>query len=270
MPHDPYLLATDLDGTVIPPEPGPERFREIADLRNALEGRGDITLAYVTGRHLELALEGIADFGLPDPAFVACDVGTSIYEATQEEGRPFRPVEEYGREMRRAMEGGSGEDIRRRLEGLAGMELQEEEKQAEFKVSYYLDGAPVEDLSGTAAALLDSAGIPVKVVWSVDPVSGRGLLDVLPAGVAKDRAVAFLQRYLGVEADAVLYAGDSGNDRAAFLAGYPAVIVGNAPDSLKARVVSAAEERGIAHRVYLAESSYAAGVVEGGRHFGLF
>ena len=77
-----YLLASDLDGTLIPLERDAQRLREVAELVNAVEASDALSLAYVTGRHLSLAQEGIEEIGLPAPDWFVCDVGTSVYRRT--------------------------------------------------------------------------------------------------------------------------------------------------------------------------------------------
>jgi len=148
-----------------------------------------------------------------------------------------------------------------------GLELQEEEKQAEFKVSYYTRGRP-EPFVETVQTRLDAARARVNLVVSHDPVSGRGLLDVLPTGVAKDYAVRYLHDASGVDEDHLVYAGDSGNDRAAMLTGYRVIVVGNADEDLKKDLGIESVAQGIAERIYFAEHPYARGVLEGLRYFG--
>jgi hypothetical protein len=53
-----YLLASDLDGTLIPLERDAQRLREVEELVRALAASEDLRLAYVTGRHLALAQAG--------------------------------------------------------------------------------------------------------------------------------------------------------------------------------------------------------------------
>jgi HAD superfamily hydrolase (TIGR01484 family) len=280
MPSTSTLLATDLDGTVIPPEGadlgdsdgGVRAFRHAVDApRRARDG---VTLAYVTGRHLAFALEGIAGAGLPAPDLLACDVGTSVYhpqhgDASTDAGT-WRPDAAYRARMREALGGVDASEIRHALrKTVPDLVLQEAEKQAEFKVSYYAPGPPrLDELVDAVRAGL--AGVaPVTLVASVDPADGRGLIDVLPRGVAKDRALAFMRAELGVTSDATLYAGDSGNDRAALLSGVLAVLVGNAPGALAHDLKGEARARGLGERLYVASAPFAHGVLEGCRHFGL-
>ena len=259
-----YLLASDLDGTLIPLETDAQRLREVGELVDAIEASGNILLAYVTGRHLSLAQGGIAEVGLPSPDWFVCDVGTSVYRRTN---RTYEADGEYRRAMRAAFGGLSGDDVRAAIGAVEGLDLQEEEKQAEFKVSYYTRGRP-EPFVETVQSRLDAADANVSLVPSHDPVSGRGLLDVLPAGIAKDYALRYLHGHSGVQEQHLVYAGDSGNDRAAMLAGYRAIVVGNADQVLKDDLRVEATAQGLTNRIYFAEHPYARGVLEGLRHFG--
>ncbi len=259
-----YLLASDLDGTLIPLERDAQRLREVAELVSAIRASEGLRLAYVTGRHLSLAQAGIAELGLPSPDWFVCDVGTSLYRRANG-GFEQDPV--YLQAMRTAFGGLSGEEVRAAIGAIEGLDLQEEEKQAEFKVSYYTRGQP-EPFQETVRSRLDAAHAKANLVVSHDPVSGRGLLDVLPFGIAKDYAVRYLHDHTGVDEEHLVYAGDSGNDRAAMLTGYRVIVVGNADPALKKDLGIESIARGIAERIYFAKHSYARGVLEGLRHFG--
>ena len=259
-----YLLASDLDGTLIPLETDAQRLRELGEWVDAIKASGNILLAYVTGRHLSLAQAGIAEVGLPSPDWFVCDVGTSVYFRTN---GAYEADPEYRRAMRAAFGGLNGDDVLAAIGAVEGLDLQEPEKQAEFKVSYYTRGRP-EPFLDTVQSRLEEANADVNLVASHDPISGRGLLDVLPAGVAKDFAVRYLQERSGVQEGHLAYAGDSGNDRAAMLAGYPAIVVANADEALKQDLAEQSSASGAAAQIYFAEHPYARGVLEGLRHFG--
>lgn len=259
-----YLLASDLDGTLIPLERNAQRLREVAELVTALDASPDLSLAYVTGRHLSLAEAGVAEIGLPSPDWFVCDVGTSVYRKTN---GSYRPDEGYRRLMRTAFGGLSGDDVRSAIGAIEGLDLQEEEKQGEFKVSYYTKGRP-EAFVETVQSRLHTAHAQVNLVPSFDPVCERGLLDVLPANIAKDYAVRYLHDHAGVDEQHLVYAGDSGNDRAAMLTGYRVIVVGNADPALKKELGIESVARGITDRIYFAKHPYARGVLEGLKHFG--
>jgi HAD superfamily hydrolase (TIGR01484 family) len=259
------LLASDLDGTLIPP-PTVADDGGIAALRGALEEHGT-RLAYVTGRHLKLALEGLEAHGLPMPELLVCDVGTSVYVRA---GESYELDAGYRALMSEATGGVELASLGPSLETFSGLRLQEPEKQAAFKLSFYAPGGEEgEALSRRVAERLERSEASVNVVHSVDAVKDVGLIDVLPAGVAKDTAVRYVHDRSGLPEDRLAYAGDSGNDRAAMLSGFNVVVVGNAADPFKRSIRREADERGLGDRVYLAEACYAAGVLEGCRHYGL-
>jgi HAD superfamily hydrolase (TIGR01484 family) len=260
------LLATDMDGTVIPPERTIERSREIRLFRDTLT-QAEVTLAYVTGRHLLLALDGVDRNGLPPADYLACDVGTSLYRRVR--GR-YELDHRYRREMEMTLGGVSAAVVRGELARISGLREQEAVKQAEFKASYYTPWPVAPGVLSAVEERLEVAGLSGELVVSRDPLTGEGLVDVLPRGVAKDRALRHLVAELAEHPNDVVYAGDSGNDRAAFLSGYRVVVVGNAPKELVREIRDAAHRREMTELVYFARAQYAAGVLEGCRHHGLF
>lgn len=260
-----FLLASDLDGTLIPPASVSDDGG-VEELTKALSGRS-LTLAYVTGRHLSLALQGIDAHALRSPDVLVCDVGTSVF-IWGEEG--YECDSGYHELMREASGDVDFEALRGRLATVDGLRMQEPEKQADFKLSYYAPHGPEgERLARRAADLLDRSGATVNVVFSVDAVADVGLVDVLPAGVAKDTALRYLHDRSGVGEERLVYAGDSGNDRAAMLSGFNVVVVGNATEEFRESIRVEARGLGLGRRIYLAQASYALGVLEGCRHFGV-
>lgn len=261
------LLASDMDGTVIPLDDGPGWKADVGEFRREAESREGLCLAYVTGRDRDMALAGIEEHRLPHPHFLVCDVGTSVYVPRNGD---YVADREYARRMKGALDGATAADVRRALDGTPDLHLQPEPRQTPFKVSYLVPPAAhhravLAEVRGRIAA----AAAPVEAVFSVRAPDGAGLVDVLPAGVAKDAAVHYLMEASGVDHGGLAYAGDSGNDVAALLAGFQAIVVANADEALKEELRARAGERGILHHLYFAESRYAAGVLEGCRHFGL-
>ncbi|MGD8319343.1 MAG: HAD-IIB family hydrolase [Gemmatimonadota bacterium] len=260
------LLACDLDGTVIPLEEGGGHDRGVEEFRAAVGLREGLLLAYVTGRHLDHAMEGIRRVGLPEPAYLACEVGTALYQRGPDR---YVPDAAYARIMAQAL----GTEMARVREATASfheLEPQPQGQQGDFKASFFAPWPVKEPLLDGLREALDDAGADTDFIVSRDVHSGRGLLDVLPRGVAKDRAVRHIMERAGLVPDHVVFAGDSGNDRAAILSGVRAVVVGNAGDDLRDGLRREAELRGLVDRIHFAEAPYAAGVVEGCRHFGVF
>ncbi len=262
--HD-RLLATDLDGTVIPPELTPERAAEVRAFSSAVQERDGLALAYVTGRHFEHAKEGIGLTGLPSPDFLVCEVGTVVY---RRDGDRYGIDRGYQSIMAEAL-GTEGRRVAEALSSHPSLELQPPAHQGEHKASFFGPWPVPGNLLGEMHELASGIGARVGFVVSRDAVTGRGLIDALPEGVAKDRAVRHLASLLGLDADHVVFAGDSGNDRAALLAGFNGVVVGNAPYELSAQLEAESERLGGQGSIYFARGWYAAGVLEGCRHFGM-
>lgn len=262
------LLASDMDGTVIPLDSKWKREAEIAEFKRLIETNSHIALAYVTGRHLELGLEGVKHYRLPMPDIFVCDVGTTIYFNTENE---WHLDQGYRATLKQAWQGRNGTDIAAILTDLVEIDQQEPERQKEFKQSYYVSRSVDEQqLVRRITNRLADQEIQANVIYSVDTQRQIGLIDVLPPIAAKDYALEYLQQKLKLEFDSVVYAGDSGNDLLAFVSGFNAIIVNNTTDVVKDEVQRLAEKKNIIHRTYFASEKYVQGVMEGCIHYQLF
>lgn len=253
------LLASDLDGTLIPPEDLPGARAALEAFARALSGLPGCALAYVTGRHRDLALEGLRRWRLPRPQFLSGDVGASLY--AWEDGR-WRPLEDYRRRLEARLRGRSLAELGSELASLPGLTPQEPERQAEFKCSFYVDPAAGPELEEEVAARTRRWGFPPPtLIASREAETGRGLLDLLPGGVDKATPLRFLAERLDLPPERVLFAGDSGNDLRALDTEFLGVLVGNAPEELRRRLP---RREGL----HLAGAPYAAGVLEALERFG--
>ena len=258
------VLATDLDGTLIPLPDQPEHVEALQSLAHATS-QGQWQLVFSTGRHVASVLDAIEEHRLPDPAWMICDVGTTILRQ-KENG--WQPLPEYRQYLSQRCGTMPLDQLRDRLTPVEGLELQEEVKQGEFKLSFY---APAEYLAlyeQAISGLLQACDAPYSIVASVDPFNGDGLIDLLPLGATKASALAWWAEFVGLPQQAILFAGDSGNDLAALTAGYRAVLVGNADRAIAEAAQAAHRQQGWDQRLYLAENSATAGVLEGCRWFG--
>ena len=262
------LLACDMDGTVIPLETGEERDGEIREFHRLLAKHENVVLAYVTGRHLELGLAGVVQYSLPMPDIFVCDVGTTIYVRSH---GVWGVDQQYRHELLRSWQGLTGADIGPLLETLSVLTAQEEEKQQEFKQSYYVSrDVNHGEVMRLIVDRLAGSGVRANVIYSVDGKKDIGLVDVLPEAAAKDSALVYLRKKLGLEKDRVVYGGDSGNDLQAFVSGFNAIVVNNTPKAVKEEVRRQAREKGIEERIYFAGAMYVQGVMEGCFHFNMF
>ncbi|MCD6733233.1 MAG: HAD-IIB family hydrolase [Burkholderiaceae bacterium] len=265
------LLCSDLDRTLLPNGLQPES-PQARPLLRSLAVRPELILAYVSGRHLALIEQAIAEYGLPRPQFAVGDVGTSIYRSV---GGEWRLWDQWSQHIATDWAGHPAGDLARLFADIEIIALQEPEKQNRFKLSYYAD--PTHDHAALLADMhrrLRDRGVRASLVWSVDETTPVGLLDVLPASATKLGAVRFLMAELGIDETRTLFAGDSGNDLPVLTSGIPAVLVANATPEVRGAAESAAQAAGHADRLYVARGgflgmngNYAAGVLEGLAHF---
>ncbi|MCC5834496.1 MAG: HAD-IIB family hydrolase [Opitutales bacterium] len=261
----PCLLASDLDGTLIPLK-GNDSAKKALQQLDALLEAGSIPLVYVTGRHFDSVCQVMKAESLPRPEWIISDVGSSAYEWS---GSGYRLSEAY-RDCLGAMTGNvPASKLVPYFESIPGLRLQEDAKQGAFKLSYYTDAEESETLGSVIASRLRTEDLPYHCVVSVDPFNGDGLIDLLPLGVSKAFALEWLARKLGLNKEAVVFAGDSGNDYAALVAGFRAVLVGNASADVREKVSAAHREAGLENCLYCANGQSTSGVLEGARHYGL-
>jgi mannosylfructose-6-phosphate phosphatase len=233
------LIVSDLDGTLLGDDAALRRFAAWYD-----EMRTDFRLAYSSGRFLDSIRESIAETDLPEPDALICGVGTEIYAGDADETLPGWPqviAENWNVAL-----------IRKVCAQFGEMELQPDEFQSNYKLSYYAHYL-TESCLARLRQSLDAAGQKASVVYS----SHRDL-DVLPARTHKGAAAGFLADHWSISRRRVIVAGDSGNDAAMFHEGFRGIVVGNAKPELRALEGPS---------IYHAAASYAAGVVEGLDHW---
>ncbi|MCR9293486.1 MAG: HAD family hydrolase [bacterium] len=258
------VLATDLDGTLIPLQGDRANRQDLAILSDAFK-QNDITLLFVTGRHFESVLGAMGEYALPEPEWVICDVGTSIYFKTDAEG--YRLVREFHDYQAEITGGQSASQIRELFAEIAGLRFQEDEKQGEFKLSFYSIASELSVRVAQIDAVLAAHGLPYSVVQSVDPFNNDGLIDVLPRGISKAAALNWWSEHCGRKKEEIVFAGDSGNDLAALTAGFRSILVGNADRQLAKQVHDAHVQSSTVELLYLAQGHATSGVLEGLRWF---
>lgn len=259
-------LATDLDGTLIPLDGCQQHQLDLRTLSDGLQ-ETDSVLAFSTGRHFESVLQAIEQFHLPLPDWILCDVGSSIFQRTNESD--FKPFEPYQRHLEQLASSMPIVELRVALQAIDGLQPQEEDKQGRFKLSYYADADLLDDRVREILTILERTNAPYSIVQSIDPFNGDGLIDLLPAGVSKAYALDRWCEHLGLPPDRVVFAGDSGNDLAALTSGCRAVVVGNADRSLARKVYESHRQNNWRDRLFLAAGTATTGVLEGCRWFGL-
>lgn len=260
----PSVLATDLDGTLIP-LPGNARNQEDLTKLSAYFAAPERSLIFATGRHFDSVLEVMRDLPLPEPDWIICDVGSRIMQ--RHEGS-WQELSAYTDHLHELTGGVARADVEAALDGIAGLSLQVPEHQTELKVSYQCERTQLEPILVEVETRL--AAMPYTRMGSLDPFLDCGLIDVMPGPVSKAYALLWLATHAESAPDAVIYAGDSGNDLAALAAGFRAIVVASASPGLADKVAALQQERGIpADHLYQAKGEATSGVLEGCRHYGL-
>ena len=248
-----WTIASDIDGTLTGDRAALDR---LALRLRRLCSAGQAYLVFSTGRRLDQVLSGVAEEGLPEPDAVLCQVGTEIYVPPLAESS--EPLEAW---RTRLLEDYDRQEAESFLQGINGLEMQPDRFNTELKTSCYLDRCP--DPEGAAAEIrrrVEPHAERYQVVWS----SGRDL-DILPAAAGKGKAIRFLVRFMELDAQRVVVAGDTGNDATMFEEFRRGVVVANAQAELLQLAESLPDDG-----VYLAQRPHAAGVEEGLEHFGVF
>jgi len=265
------LLCTDLDRTLLPNGSLPESAMA-RRLFNTLASTPEITLAYVSGRHLALVQEAIAEYSLPQPDFILGDVGSTVYFRNADNWHPDKVWEEM---IGRDFTGYTHTDIVRLLADYTALRLQEAAKQNPHKISYYVCmPCAHEQLTQEINQRLEERGIRASVIFSLDEITGDGLVDILPKSATKLGAVRYLMDREGFSFSNTVFAGDSGNDLAVMTSRIKSIVVANASDELKNQALAQASNNGTVDSLYIAtggfahmNGNYSAGIIEGLVHY---
>jgi len=240
-PDSPFLLAADLDGTLLGDETGQDWLHRLAR-----EHRSSFKLAYITGRYRWSVQQLVAEGRLPEPDFISSDVGTDLFDCFDPQniiGERYAAQVTADWDLAAIYTRGVGE----------GVWVQDfPDGQPRFQAGFFWDGKP-ESLAAFYARMSDHDSYHIYPSYDE-------YIDVLPKPLGKGNSVRFLQRELGIPTERVVVAGDSGNDRQMFETEFKGIVPVNALDELK----TAASQPWHYHSPYPA----ARGVLDGLRHFG--
>ena len=228
------LLLSDIDNTLTGCARGAALFaRHVASRPATLFG-------VATGRSLPEAQRVLRLWRLPTPELLITSVGSEIY---WRDGDKLHADKAFAAHMAANWDAGA---VSAALAGLPGLTPQAPVEQRRFKRSFRA-ASPRVVLE--VERRLAQAGIAARVVFS-----HGDMLDVLPAGGGKGAAMAHAAERLSLPLEAVVAAGDSGNDFAMLRACPNAVLVANCEEGLRAAL------GGHGHH---SRRRHAAGVVEG-------
>ncbi|HBN79030.1 MAG TPA: hypothetical protein DD473_25095 [Planctomycetaceae bacterium] len=264
-PH--AILASDLDGTLIPLDGQPEQQRDLQHLGQSLK-ENRIPLIYVTGRHLQSVEKAQQEFRLPEPDWVICDVGSTI--CRRNAIGKLEPLHEYAKHQHEIVKACPRTDVLQYATKIPGLREQEAFKQGPYKLSFYADETQLSEIEQNLQELLKDQQIPWSLICSVDPFNRDGLVDLLPQDISKAYALKWWADFAGYEDSQIVFAGDSGNDYAAFVSGFRAILVNNTNQKIVDQVAQEHHKLGYTNRMYHAKSSATSGVLEGCRAYQLF
>ena len=265
------LLCSDMDRTILP-NGDQEESPGVRSILRLLIERPEIQLAYVSGRDKHLIQKAISEYDLPLPDYAVGDVGTTIYELTNDDWHPW---DAWFDEIAKDWNGLESKDLTEFLKGFDDLKLQEPEKQNRFKLSYYADeNANGRQLVDQIQAHLAKQRLRCRIIWSVDEQRDLGLMDVLPKRASKLHAIRYLMDQKGYQKSRVVFFGDSGNDLNVLTSDIQAVLVKNASDEVRREALESVVKNGRAETLYIAKGNfmgmngnYTAGVLEGLAHF---
>jgi hypothetical protein len=265
------ILATDMDRTLLP-NGSWESDEAAIPLFNELTETHEVLVVYVTGRNLDLAERAIREYGVRHPNVLVGDVGTSIRKYVD---GAWTFDEGWIDHVKKSSPRWDAAAIKQAVAAIPGLREQEPEHLNPFKQSYYADHTRSEEILAAVDEAVKGRFDEV-IVYSFDSQDGKGLLDFLPNSATKQTALEYVALEYGCPREGVVFCGDSGNDIFPLTAGFCGVLVRNADDQLVASVRQAIADNP-SLKVYFAQGGYrglngyyAAGVIEGAAHYGLF
>ena len=229
------LIITDLDNTLTGDADALARFLEV------IQDHEHVGFGVATGRRLDSAMALIDELGLPCPDLIDTDCGTQLHY-----GDGLTPDRSWRKSIGYAWK---PEEIRKVLDELPGFFPQDDDHQSEYKISYEVDAEKAPKIS-QIKKILREAGLRAKVIMSLGMY-----LDVIPVRGGSDLSMRHVLWKWGFAPEHVLVAGDSGNDAGMLLGRTLGVVVAN-----HSKELNRLKNR---PRIYFAQASHAAGILEG-------
>ena len=243
------LFSSDLDGTLLgKPDASLAFYHTWEKLRKTEEPYAAPVLVYNSGRLLQHSLEVLKSSSLPEPDYIICGVGTTIYDYRKRN---------YIKVFEDTLNSGWDRDVVQAvLKSFPEVKEQPKKYQNKFKSSWHIYDAQPEKIKDIQTAL-EKEGLEINVVYS----SSRDL-DILPQYANKGNALKWLLDWLGIKMEETLVAGDTGNDSSMFqINNIKGIIVENAQPELFLSTIE--------RPTYVAEKPFADGVLEGLKHYGV-
>ncbi len=237
-------IVTDLDNTLLGDPDSLRRFVELFQAR-----RKEAVFCIATGRNRNTALRMLRKHNIPRPDVLITSVGTDIYYAPNLT-RDTRWREHIDQSW-------NPRAVRRLLDDLPGLKLQEKEEQGKFKISYYYDPEIAPNQEEITSILLKGEQ-SVNVVVSFDQH-----LDILPARASKGAALRWFAARREVPMYRILAAGGSGADEDMMRGNTLAVVVANRHDEELSELTDI-------EKIFFPKAPHAAGILEAIEYYDFF
>jgi sucrose-phosphate synthase len=233
------LLITDIDNTLVGDDPS------LGELLEMLSSHRDmVAWGVATGRCLRKVLKVLAEYKVPPPDIIISSVGTEIYY-----GSELLPDKGWSQHLNYKWK---PELIREALKSLDFLYDQDEEEQRAFKISYIMEDDP--ELLAEVHQILKE----LKLSYNLE-FSNSQFLDIIPFRASKGKAVRYLSYKWEFPLKSIMVCGDSGNDEEMLRGVTCGLIVGNYSKELE-------HLRGL-RRMYFSKKEYAAGIIDGIKHY---
>ena len=234
-------IVTDIDQTLLGDPQALEQFAE-----TIRRNRKRLAFCIATGRRIGSALAIVKKHDLPAPDVLISSLGTHIHygSALSEDSFWADHVDHAWNRDR----------IRRALDGLPGLKLQEQAKLSRLKLSYYYDAdkAPsVEEIID----LLHQRELTANVLLSFGQ-----FLDIIPSRASKGQALRYMALRLDIPLENILVAGGSGADEDMMRGNTLGVVVANRHHEELSSLVDL-------DRVYFSDEAGAAGLLDAIDHY---
>ncbi len=243
LPTADRFLICEIDNTLLGDQ------EALQQLIQRLQDQGQTTgVGIATGRNLKSTLEMLEEWRFPMPDVLITSAGSEIYYGPQ--------VVTDTHWQRHIGYRWQAEAVRSAMAELPGVELQPEETQRKFKLSYFIDAEKSPSIREIMRHLRQH-NLHVNGIYS-----HAMYLDLLPIRASKGDAVRYCALKWGLPVKRFLVAGASGNDASMLAGNTLAVVVGNYSAELK-RLHGYPQ-------IYFAQGHYAWGILEALDYYDFF
>jgi sucrose-phosphate synthase len=241
--HD-RALFTDLDHNLCGDRASLAEFVERIE-----KNRRGASFGIATGRRLDSAVRVMREYGIPRPDVLITSLGSEIWYAPE-----MALDRAWARHIDHLWTPGG---ILEALADLPGLKMQPKSERSRFKLSYYYDAEkapPLEEI----VRLLRQHDQSVNVFLSFDQY-----LDITPLRASKGFALRWFAEHWEIPLERILAAGGSGTDEDMMRGNTLAAVVAHRHDEELSQLTDI-------ERIYFAERSYAAGILEAIDYYDFF